>query len=131
MNPSKFVAITYTNWRGVFSARKIGPLRIKFDKNQWHQEPQWLLDALDLEKSDIRTFAIKNIHSWDPVVDDKPMDVNSREAALWSENMRLKSELEQLRSTIGPAPECRRTPQCTVVNGEVVQCACADREGGP
>jgi hypothetical protein len=35
-----------------------------FESNEWHPESQWLLEAFDLGCHEIRTFAMKNIHSW-------------------------------------------------------------------
>jgi predicted DNA-binding transcriptional regulator YafY len=58
------VVIDYTNWRGERSLRRIRPLAIAFENNEWHPETQWLLEAVDLEKGENRTFAMNNIHSW-------------------------------------------------------------------
>ena len=58
------VTILYTNYRNETSERRILPRRIWFGKNEWHAEPQWLMDALDLDKDAERTFAIAMIHSW-------------------------------------------------------------------
>jgi hypothetical protein len=64
----KWVVIDYTNYRGERSTRTIGLLTtgIYFGSNEWHPEPQWLLEALDLEKMQPRVFAMKDIHSWRP-----------------------------------------------------------------
>ena len=56
------VVIDYTNYRGERAKRKIRPISIKFGSNQWHAEPQWLMDALDLDKNEVRTFAMRDIH---------------------------------------------------------------------
>jgi predicted DNA-binding transcriptional regulator YafY len=58
------VLIDYTNHRGIRRVRGIHPLRIIFESNEWHPESQWLLEAFDLGRHEIRTFAMKNIHSW-------------------------------------------------------------------
>ena len=58
------VTIDYTNWQGVRGLRRILPKSLDWGKNQWHPEDQWLLVATDLEKSEPRTFAVKDIHSW-------------------------------------------------------------------
>lgn len=63
-DPNQEVIIDYTNYRGVRSVRGIRPLRIVFENNEWHPETQWLLEAEDLGRGEIRTFAMKNIHSW-------------------------------------------------------------------
>lgn len=60
------VEIVYTNYRGVRAHRRILPQQIWFGKNQWHPQDQWLLEAFDLGKQAIRTFSMKNIHSWRP-----------------------------------------------------------------
>jgi predicted DNA-binding transcriptional regulator YafY len=62
----KTVIIDYTNWRGERRERQIRPLAngLQFTKNQWHPDPQWLLQAVDVESAGVRTFAMKNIHSW-------------------------------------------------------------------
>jgi len=61
---SQLVKIDYTNWKQERSTRTILPERIFFGQNEWHKEQQWLLEALDVEKKQMRTFAIKNIHLW-------------------------------------------------------------------
>ena len=58
--------IDYTNWRGKRSTRQIIPIRINFANNEYHTDTQWLLEAIDLNDADhkIKTFALKDIHSW-------------------------------------------------------------------
>ena len=64
-NPKQEVVIDYSNWRGERSLGRIKPTgRIDFENNEWHPNTQWLLEATDLEKNEIRTFAMRNIHSW-------------------------------------------------------------------
>jgi predicted DNA-binding transcriptional regulator YafY len=63
---AKVVIIDYTNHRGFRAERKILPSGISFDSSEWHEGPQWLLDAYDLEKMESRTFAMRDIHSWRP-----------------------------------------------------------------
>lgn len=63
-DPRREVTIDYTNWRGERSTRRVRPLDLVFENNEWHPETQWLLEAYDLERQAIRTFAVKNIHSW-------------------------------------------------------------------
>jgi hypothetical protein len=58
------VTINYTNWRGERGARLILPRTIHFGSNQWHPDPQWLLTAYDIDKKDVRDFAMAGIHSW-------------------------------------------------------------------
>lgn len=58
------VIIDYTNWRGERAERRIRPLGLRFESNEWHPEKQWLLIAVDLDRNEDRTFAMANIHSW-------------------------------------------------------------------
>ena len=58
------VIIDYTNYAGVRAFRRIHPRKIFFGASQWHPEPQWLLQAKDIDKNKNRTFAMQDIHSW-------------------------------------------------------------------
>lgn len=58
------VLIGYTNWAGEYRERRIRPLKLYWGRNEWHEEPQWLLDAQDLEKASVRSFAMKDITFW-------------------------------------------------------------------
>jgi len=58
------VYIDYTNWKGERSVRPIVPVRVWYGFNAYHQTPQWLLDAKDVAKNELRTFALLHIHSW-------------------------------------------------------------------
>jgi hypothetical protein len=62
------VYIHYTNWRGVTALRKIRPTgKVVFTSNQYHPEPQWLLEAIDVENGNAtKLFAMQTIHSWTP-----------------------------------------------------------------
>lgn len=63
-DPKQHVIIDYTNWRGQRDMRRIVPISMRFENNEWHPDTQWLLEATDVEKGDIRTFAVVNIHGW-------------------------------------------------------------------
>lgn len=63
-DPKREVLIDYTNHRGERSYRRIRPLRIDYENNEWHQNSQWLLLADDLDKGEPRTFALGGIHQW-------------------------------------------------------------------
>jgi len=70
---SQQVVIDYTNYRGERETYRIsiGLGSLAFGYNEYHPEPQWLLNAWVLEdgKTKFRTFAMKNIHSWRPAQD--------------------------------------------------------------
>lgn len=62
---NKRVIIDYTNWRGERIDRLIEPTgRVVFESNQWHPVKQWLIEAVDVEKGELRLFAMGSIHSW-------------------------------------------------------------------
>ena len=60
------VVIDYTNHRGERARRRIRPAAIRFGEAEWHPGPQWLMEAICLEKNAQRTFAMKDIHGWEP-----------------------------------------------------------------
>lgn len=62
--PSHEVRILYTNWSGETAWRSIVPRSLRFASTEWHPEPQWLLDAWDIEKSAERSFALHDIRQW-------------------------------------------------------------------
>lgn len=60
----KEVRIKYTNYKGETHWRHITPEYIHFGKTEFHEEPQWLLHATDVDKQAPRDFAMKDIISW-------------------------------------------------------------------
>lgn len=60
------VVIDYTNYNGERARRAIEPARIVFGSTPWHPEPQWLLEAFDIVKNDHRSFALNQVHAWQP-----------------------------------------------------------------
>lgn len=59
------VRILYKNHRNETAMRTILPQRIWFGATAWHTEPQWLLDALDLDKGEARSFALADVKAWE------------------------------------------------------------------
>lgn len=51
--------VTYTNWMGVKRIRRLQPRALWFGSNQWHPEPQWIIDCLDTEDGEVKGFALK------------------------------------------------------------------------
>lgn len=64
ISASAKVQILYTNYRGETAYRVILPQRLWFGSTQYHPEEQDLLDALDVEKNEVRNFAVKDIKEW-------------------------------------------------------------------
>lgn len=56
--------IDYTNHRGERRIRQIVPLGAYFGTSPWHPNPQWLVEARDVEKNEIRIFAKMDAHRW-------------------------------------------------------------------
>lgn len=61
------VRIDYTNWKGERAVRVIRPRYVKFEANEWHKEEQWILFAEDVGTGRFKGFAMKDIHSWEPL----------------------------------------------------------------
>lgn len=63
----KVVVIRYTNYRGETAVRRIIPRHIHFTTSEWHPEPQWVIEAYDLDREAERSFAVKDILDWNAV----------------------------------------------------------------
>lgn len=59
------VTIRYRNYRGETAIRHIRPSHIWFGSTSWHPEPQWVLEAIDLDKDAPRSFAMSDILNFD------------------------------------------------------------------
>ncbi|MEO1989664.1 MAG: hypothetical protein ABGX47_23900 [Martelella sp.] len=57
-----FVA-PYTNWRGETAIRRLRPIGVKFMATEWHREPQWILEAFDYDRQEMRGFALKDFRT--------------------------------------------------------------------
>lgn len=55
------VRFRYRNWRGVVAVRSARVLRLIYGATEWHPEPQWLLEAVDLDKDEVRLFALADM----------------------------------------------------------------------
>jgi hypothetical protein len=63
--PYPAVRIRYTNHRGETAVREVRPQRVWFGATEWHPEPQWLLDAVDVERGVERSFALRDVAAFD------------------------------------------------------------------
>ena len=64
MKTDQLVTFEYVNHHGERSTRHVRPIRIFYGFNEWHLEPQWLLEAIDIDRDgQSRTFAIASIES--------------------------------------------------------------------
>lgn len=72
MAEKRDVWIDYINHRGERKWRHVIPKYWCFTSNDWHQTPQWILVAIDLDKEDYREFAVKAIKEWRVEKPDAP-----------------------------------------------------------
>ena len=56
--------IDYTNHRGERKWRHILPSYTWFEISKYHEGRQWFLMAMDLDKGDVRAFAMLDIHGF-------------------------------------------------------------------
>lgn len=52
---------SYINWRGETSQRHVAAWGVFWGTTAFHTEPQWLLQAFDLEKRVQRVFAMRDM----------------------------------------------------------------------
>jgi predicted DNA-binding transcriptional regulator YafY len=55
------IRFRYKNWQGVAAERTARVISLAYGATEWHQEPQWLLQAYDLEKNAVRLFALRDM----------------------------------------------------------------------
>lgn len=53
--------VLYTNYKGERRERCIIPIHLWYGSTEYHPEPQWLMQALDKEKQQVRDFAMKDM----------------------------------------------------------------------
>ncbi len=62
----KPVRILYQNWRGCVRWRHVllHPGTFRWAATEHHPEPQWVVDGVDLDTGDLRTFALAGVAEW-------------------------------------------------------------------
>jgi hypothetical protein len=60
-SPAQKLIVWYVNWRGVREVRHIDAQQLWFGSTKWHPTPQWLLTGRDLDKDELRDFAVKDM----------------------------------------------------------------------
>jgi hypothetical protein len=63
-NVDQSVKILYTNWEGETRWRQVKPRSIYFGATEHHPEPQWLMNAMDMESLKYKDFAMRGIQEW-------------------------------------------------------------------
>lgn len=61
-----YLHFDYTNYKGETAKRRAVPMSVRFGTSQWHAEPQWLLMAVDGDKSAMREFAVADMKNVQP-----------------------------------------------------------------
>ena len=59
--PGQVIRFRYRNWKGVVSERTARVTNLFYGSTEWHPQPQWLVQALDMEKSAVRLFALRDM----------------------------------------------------------------------
>ena len=59
--PVREMTFRYRNWRGEVAERRVLPSSIWFGVTSYHPEPQWLMSAIDIERWEMRDFAMKDM----------------------------------------------------------------------
>lgn len=77
----KQVVIDYTNYKGERRKRIVTPVRLFYvqkGQNEWHKDAQWIMVAIDQQSNTPKDFAMKNIHSWQPLelYEDEEPNIN-------------------------------------------------------
>jgi hypothetical protein len=51
----------YRNWQGIVADRTARFEALLYSSTEWHRTPQWLIKAIDLDKGEVRLFALQDI----------------------------------------------------------------------
>lgn len=55
------ISFLYLNHRGKIGTRKVIYDGVRYGTSEWHKEPQWLLKGIDIDRNQIREFAMKDM----------------------------------------------------------------------
>lgn len=61
------LSFIYTNYKGETKPRRVRAYDVYWGFNEYHPEPQFLLIGLDLDKHEIRTFAMSDIRELEQI----------------------------------------------------------------
>ncbi len=93
------VRIDYTNYRGERSWKRIQPMQVGFGKTEYHPTPQWLLQAVDVDRLVPRFYAMKDIHAWSE--DAPPKAEAERKPLNWTSAQPLSVSIADLMEAAG------------------------------
>lgn len=75
------IEFEYTNWEGRKGIRQAIPLNIRFGKSEWHDVPQWLMLAYDIDKQAEREYAMADMQFEDGFLPGIDLALNEPQAA--------------------------------------------------
>lgn len=129
----------YANHRGKYAVRTVEPLKVWFGSTEWHPEPQWFLQAIDIEKNAARDFALKDfsaalVFDLDAMIDtinDELTEASVDYPAGREAGPRITIEDEGMRAALLEALKPHRAANVSAALHEIVQLSSALRHGGP
>ncbi len=96
----KQIQIDYTNHAGIRQFRQILPLRLWWGSTEWHPEEQWILNAFDVGKSAIRSFAVRDINRWNVKPDVVDVSIVKQLQASMERNARMSNRLKRVEKLL-------------------------------
>jgi hypothetical protein len=55
------IEFDYFNWKGIKGHRKVLVTMFHYGSTEYHPEEQWLLEGVDMDKGEVRIFAMKDM----------------------------------------------------------------------
>jgi hypothetical protein len=102
--------IIYTNYKGLTTGRRIKPNFYYLGSTEFHPETQWLLNAKDLDKGEIREFALKDM------VVIKTSDVNLEQQDFLNKIMLLSESFSNIYAVFNDHFNLSEVTTCGVVH---------------
>jgi predicted DNA-binding transcriptional regulator YafY len=59
--PGQVLKFRYRNWQGIVADRTARFEALIYGSTEWHRAPQWLVKAVDLDKGEVRLFALQDM----------------------------------------------------------------------
>lgn len=61
INPGVTIEFDYVNWKGASSHRRVIINKVLYGNNRYHPQPQWLMEAQDIDRNEVREFAMRDM----------------------------------------------------------------------
>lgn len=87
----------YRNWRGEVALRSFTPVNMFFGANEFHPVADWLIEGMDNDKNEVRTFALRGF--------DMTNEVSLRDAMIAERDAMLAEMSGALAQLMGTADE--------------------------